>query len=221
MSAVTQPLRRLTVEEYLAAERRAAERSVYIDGQTYLMAGASDAHGIITVNLVGLIFAQLRGTPCQARTKDTKVRSGPVRPQGSRLTRGMFSYPDVLVVCGEPQYHDEHRDVVVNPTAIFEVLSESTEAFDRGNKFVRLREWNPTLRDYVLVWHSEPRVEHYTRQADGSWSLRDYAGLVAVVTVQAIGCTLKLAEVYERVAFPTADEAAQAPDTPPEPRPNM
>src|SRR5688572_25678141 len=112
-------------------ERAAEERHVYLDGEIFAMAGESDPHGIISVNLVGTFFNQLKGKPCQARTKETKVRSGPV-PETGRGTKGMFSYPDVVVVCGEVEYHDAYRDVILNPKAIIEVLSPSTEAFDRG-----------------------------------------------------------------------------------------
>src|SRR5205807_944775 len=135
-------------DEYLERERAAEERHEYLDGQIYAMAGESPSHGIITVNLVGIFYIQLKGKPCQALTKDTKVRSGPT-PLPGHSTRGLFSYPDIVVVCGEPEYHDAFRDVILNPTAIVEVLSPATEAFDRGEKFTRYQVWNPTLKDYV------------------------------------------------------------------------
>src|SRR5437763_1371764 len=133
---------RYTVDQYLAMERHAEERHLFLDGEIYAMAGESDRHGIISVNLVALLVVQLRGGPCSVRTKDTKVRSGPI-PMSGAATKGMFSYPDVLVICKEPEYHDAFRDILLNPKAIFEVLSESTEAFDRGEKFQRFQEWNP------------------------------------------------------------------------------
>ena len=125
-----------TVDDYLTLERASEERHIYMDGEIYAMAGESDGHGDITVNVVGLLFNQLKGTPCRARTKDTKVRSGPASVTGG-TTSGFFSYPDVLVVCGKPEYHDAYTDVLLNPTAIVEVLSPNTEAFDRGEKFKR------------------------------------------------------------------------------------
>jgi Uma2 family endonuclease len=134
------------------------------------------------------------------RTKDTKVRSGPILTAGE-TTRGLFSYPDILVICGEPEYHDAYRDVVLNPKVIVKVLSESTEAFDRGEKFTRLQTWNPSLTDYILISQDRPQVEHFTRQADDRWSYSRTTGLDASVVLASISCTLKLADVYERIAF--------------------
>jgi Uma2 family endonuclease len=165
-----------TVDQYLAIERAAEDRHYYVDGEIYAMAGESDAHGIITVNIVGSLFNQLRGTPCQVRTKDTKVRSGAILSAGESA-RGLFSYPDVLVICGEPEYHDALKDVVLNPKVIFEVLSETTEAFDRGEKFTRFQTWNLFLTDYVLVSQDRAQVEHFTRRPDDSWSYRRTADL--------------------------------------------
>jgi len=131
-----------TIDQYLAIERSSGERYYYLDGEIYGMVGESPAHGDISTNLVVVLGNQLRGTPCRVRTKDTKVRSGPILSAGE-TTRGLFSYPDVLVICGEPEHHDAMKDVVINPKVILEVLSESTEAFDRGEKFTRLQTWNP------------------------------------------------------------------------------
>jgi Uma2 family endonuclease len=196
-----------TVDQYLAIERAADERHYYLDGEIYAMAGESDAHGVITVNLVGSLFNQLRGTPCQVRTKDTKVRSGPILSAGE-AARGLFSYPDVLVLCGEPEYHDALRDIVLNPKVILEVLSESTEAFDRGEKFTRFQTWNPSLADYVLVSQDRAQVEHFRRQPDGTWSYCRTTGLDSNVVIASISCTLKLADVYERVAVTTDEPGA-------------
>ncbi|MGL6094879.1 MAG: Uma2 family endonuclease, partial [Fimbriiglobus sp.] len=148
---------RMTVEEYLAMERTSEIKHNYLDGNVFpvygpvAMAGESGAHADISFNLSGLIYSQLRGTPCRGRMKDTKVRSGKPGPWNPRSTVGMFSYPDVVVICGEVEYHDDHRDVITNPSVIIEVLSPSTELFDRKEKFARYRSWNPTLTDYVLV----------------------------------------------------------------------
>jgi Uma2 family endonuclease len=196
-----------TVDEYLAIERAAEDRHEYVDGQIYAMAGESGEHGDISVNVVGLLFGQLKGKPCRARTKDTKVRSGPA-PRSGRNTSGLYSYPDVVVVCDEPEYHDDHRDVILNPTAIVEVLSPATEAFDRGEKFERYQKWNPTLSDYLLVSQDRPSVEHFHRHADGSWSFHRYSGLDATVNISSIECSLKLGDVYDRVVFPEASNGA-------------
>jgi Uma2 family endonuclease len=194
----TKPL--ITVDRYLALERKAKDRHEYLDGQILAMAGESDDHGIVSVNVVISLGSQLRGKPCQVRTKDAKVRSGPI-PKPNQTTAGLYSYPDVLVVCGEPEYHDHHKDVLLNPTAIFEVMSESTEAFDRGKKFTRLETWNPTLQDYFLIAQDQPQIQHFCRQADGSWTFRTYSGLKAKIKIPSIGCTLALADVYERIEF--------------------
>ena len=124
------------VEEYLELERKSEERHEFLDGFIYAMAGESPEHGIACVNLVGQLHPQLRGKPCQIFSKDMKVRSGPI-PRGRYAKKGLFSYPDLLVVCGELEFHDKHRDVLLNPTVIIEVLSPTTEAFDRGEKFWR------------------------------------------------------------------------------------
>lgn len=198
-----QPRPCFTVDQYLAFERTSEERHVYLDGEICAMAGESNEHGDISANVVIALGSQLKGKPCRARTKDTKVRSGPMRVSGQG-TRGLFSYPDIVVICGEPEYPDAHRDVVLNPAVIVEVLSPSTEAFDRGEKFTRYQTYNPTLTDYLLVSQDRPQVEHFSRQADGRWLYRLITGLAASVEIASIGCTLRLVDVYDRVAF--ADE---------------
>ena len=127
VSSPSQP--RYTVAEYLALERESEERYEYLDGEIYLKAGESPEHGAICMNLSASLGSQLRGTPCQAFSKDTKVRSGRA-PLAGHTTKGMFSYPDLLAVCGDLQFHDQFRDVLLNPAVIIEVLSDSTEAFD-------------------------------------------------------------------------------------------
>jgi Uma2 family endonuclease len=195
-----------TIQKYLALERESEERHEYIDGYIYAMAGESPEHGEICANLSGIIVPQLSGAKCRARIKDTKVRSGP-NPRSSRSRKGMFSYPDILVVCGEVRFHDEHGDVLTNPTVIIEVLSDSTEKFDRGEKFFRYLTWNPTLTDYLLVSQKEPLIWHYVRRSDGSGLLNFYFGLEQSLTIESIRCTLPLAKVYERVSFPSEEPA--------------
>jgi len=189
-----------TVDEYLHIDRTGQERYVFLDGEIYAMAGESGEHGDISTNAVASLHLQLKGKPCRPRTKDTKVRSGP-SPVGRNSKSGLYSYPDIVVICGEPEYHDAVTDVVLNPIAIVEVLSESTEAFDRGEKFNRYQTWNPTLSDYVLISQDQPQIEHYHREADGHWSYRRYTGLEASVLMTSIDCTLKLADVYDRIRF--------------------
>jgi Uma2 family endonuclease len=190
-----------TEEDYLALERASEERHEYVDGQVYAMAGESPEHGTICTNLTMLIASQLRGTPCQAWAKDTKVRSGPP-PRPRQPARGLFSYPDVVVVCGEPHFHDQYRDVLVNPMVLIEVLSPTTEAFDRGDKFFRYRTWLPSLTDYILVAQTTPLLDHFRRQPHGHWELSSAIGLGSSLSLDSIACTLLLTDVYERIAFP-------------------
>lgn len=190
-----------TADQYLKIERGVEDRYEYRDGEIYAMAGESSAHGDISANIVIILGSQLRGKSCRVRTKDTKVRSGPAVFPGHG-TRGMLSYPDVLVICGEPEFHDDHQDVILNPKVILEVLSPATEALDRGDKFSRYQAWNPTLSDYVLVSQDRPQIEHFQRKADGSWKYQCHTGLQASAVLDSIQCTLPLAEVYERVTFP-------------------
>lgn len=189
-----------TVADYLRIERATEERHEYFDGVIYAMAVESNEHGDISLNLAGLIHRQLQGKPCRARTKDTKVCSGPTLIAGE--TRyAAFSYPDIVVICGELEFLDAKKDVILNPTTIIEAMSKSTESFDRGEKFTRYQTWNPSLKDYLLVSQDKPQIEHFIKQSDGGWSYYRSTGLEAAVTVSSIECTLKLAEVYERVEF--------------------
>ena len=189
-----------TVEEYLAFERESEERHEYLDGLIYALAGESGEHGDISTNLALELASQLKGKKCRARLKDTKVRSGPI-PKQKFSTKGLYSYPDAVVICGEPEYLDEHRDVVINPKVIIEVLSPTTEAFDRGEKFDRYDFWNPTLTDYLLVSQDQPKIDHFIRQEDGNWTRIVYRGLKTKVIIKSIGCTFKLADVYDRIKF--------------------
>jgi Uma2 family endonuclease len=190
-----------TIEEYLAMERESEERHEYLDGRVYAMAGESPAHGDICVNLVTEISTQLRGTPCRVWTKDAKVLSGPAI-KSSRSLKGMFSYPDLVVVCGEPRFLDKRRDVLLNPQVIIEVLSPSTELFDRGDKFRRYLRYNLTLTDYVLVSQSLPAIDHYRRLPSDEWAYTTADDLEGSLNISTIDCVLRLSEVYDRVTFP-------------------
>lgn len=185
-----------TSDEYLELERASDERYEYIDGQLYLMAGESLAHSQICINIAGEVRAQLKGTPCQALSPNMKVHT-----QLHSKHRGRFSYPDLIIVRGTPLFHDKEKDVLTNPTAIFEVLSPSTERYDRGEKFLRFRAEIDTLTDYILIAHDMPIVEHYTRRSDG-WLLVSTDDLTDILNIPNVNCRLSLAEVYDRVKFP-------------------
>lgn len=193
--------REYTVQEYLKMEREAFERSEYINGEVFAMAGESNKHGIVSVNVTSEIHQQLKGKDCQLRAKDTKVASNVLPDKKSSSMKGMFSYPDMVIFCGEPEFHDEHKDIILNPKVIIEVLSESTELFDRNTKFIRYSKFNPTLTDYILVSQDKPMVEHFIRQDDESWKIYTYFGLKAAFTIEAIECKLQLSDIYDRVKF--------------------
>jgi Uma2 family endonuclease len=202
--------------EYLALERAAEERHEYLDGEIYAMAGESPEHGAICTNISGQLYNQLRGHDCQVFAKDMKVRSGP-DPQIKRTTKGLYSYPDIIVVCGELKFHDEHRDVLLNPVVIIEVLSPTTEAFDRGEKWVRYQTWLPALTDYLLISQTSAHIDHYHRREGGGWIYQLVQTLDAQLQLDSIGCDLRLADVYDRVPFPPeplddegADETLEA-----------
>jgi Uma2 family endonuclease len=195
----------LSVEQYLSIERAGEERHEYIDGHLYKMAGESLEHSRINVNLLTLLNTQLRGKRCEALSPNMKVRSGPFIKE-QKVRKGMFSYPDVAIVCGEPQFHDEHRDVLTNPTVIIEILSASTEVFDRDEKFRRYQTHIDTLRDYVLVSQALPLIQIFSRHPDG-WLYRQAVGLSATIELPSIDCRLPLAEVYDRIVFRPEEEA--------------
>jgi Uma2 family endonuclease len=186
------PKQRFTPEEYLELERKAEYKSEYLDGQIYAMAGASPAHCVITPNLTSELVVQLRDKPCQAFSSDMKVRTN---------YKGLYSYPDLSVVCGEPLFHDDKQDIIINPKVIFEVLSPSTEAFDRGAKFLRYQLIN-TFTDYVLIAQDEPRGEHFIRQPDGGWLLYIVRSLESRLSIPSIDCIISFAGLYDRIKFP-------------------
>lgn len=183
-------------EEYLAFERGTDARHEYLDGHVYAMAGESIEHSRICVNVAGELRARLKGSPCEVLSPNMKVVTSP---------SGLFSYPDVVVICGEPQFYDERRDILTNPTVVFEVLSPSTEAYDRGEKFLRYRTQIETLREYVLVSQHRPLVEHFVRQPDGSWSYSSAGDLSEAIDLPSIDCRLPLSEIYDRIIFPTGN----------------
>jgi Uma2 family endonuclease len=187
----TQSKSYLTPEQYLEIERKAEFKSEYYQGEMFAMAGASWAHSQIVANAVRELGNQLRGGPCQPVTSETRVCVTPA---------GLYTYPDVLVVCGEPQFVDSKPDTLLNPTVIIEVLSESTEAYDRGRKFELYRPLK-SLAEYVMISSLSVRSERYTRQADGNWIFCEKIGLEDTLDLKSIDCHLRLADLYERVDF--------------------
>lgn len=193
--------KKYTIGEYLEMERDAVERSEYINGEIYAMAGESLGHGRISVNLTSEIHQQLKGSDCELHTKDAKIQNGDFEKMKTDSIRGMFSYPDLVIICGEPEKHDKFKDIILNPKVIIEVLSESTELFDRNTKFHRLIKFNETLTDYILVSQDKLMVEHFVRQSDGNWKLFTYFGKDEILNIKNIKCKLKLEDIYDRVEF--------------------
>lgn len=189
-----------TYAEYLALERRTGVRHEYVDGAAYAMAGGTPRHAKLKGNLQGMLWAALGDGSCQAYDSDLKVRA---------LSTGDTTYPDHTVVCGPLQRHPEDANAITNPTAVFEVLSKSTEGWDRGGKFALYRAI-PTLRHYVLVGWREPRIEVFTRRDDGTWLL-EVAGPGEAVDVGAIGVTLAVDEVFRNLPDPVADDLPEPP----------
>ena len=187
MSALEKPL--ITPEQYLELERKAEFKSEYYAGQMFAMSGGSNKHSLIGGNVHALLWSQLRGRLCLTFNSDMKVRVD---------ATGLYTYPDVSVVCGEPQYTDGHQDMVENPVVVVEVLSPSTEGYDRGEKFVHYQ-WISSLTDYLIISQETMRVEQYVRQTDDRWLLTVHSGFEAAVQIVSIGCVLHLAEIYERV----------------------
>lgn len=193
-----------SVEEYLDFERNAAERHEFVDGEILAMAGENPRHSTVNTNLIAEIVNQLKGKNCQAFSPNMKVQSGHYFKQ-KKTSKGLFSYPDLTVVCGEPQFLDSNSDVLINPKVIFEVLSPATEAFDRGEKFSRYRAWNETLTDYVLIWQDIPVVEHFQRQDNNHWLLTIAEGLENTLEIASIDCSIKLIDLYDRLEFEEND----------------
>jgi Uma2 family endonuclease len=182
----------LSPEEYLALERKAEVRSEYLDGDMVAMSGGSREHNLIVINLAGEFRIQLKTRPCETYPSDMRVKIS---------ATGLYTYPDVVVVCGEPEFEDESVDTLINPTLIAEVLSDSTEAYDRGAKFGHYRKID-SLMEYLLVSQTEPRIEQYVRQATGPWLRSEIRGLKSRLDLPSIQCAVDMAEIYERIVFP-------------------
>jgi Uma2 family endonuclease len=192
-----QPKHKWTVEEYLAFERDSEIRHEFLDGEIFAMTGASENHILITANTLATLHTQLRKRPCKVYATDMRV-------QVSKT--GLYTYPDVVVACETPQFTDETPPSLINPTVVIEVLSPTTENYDRGKKFQHYRKL-ASLQEYVLVAQDSPNIEHYVRQSDGKWTLfSDASELDETINLPSIGCILALADVYEKVSFESEED---------------
>ncbi len=187
----TAPKPNLSPQQYLAQERLAAFKSQYFQGEVYAMAGATREHNLIVGNIVREVGNALKDRPCEVYPSDMRVKINPT---------GLYTYPDATVTCGKPEFEDEYFDTLINPTMIFEVLSDSTESYDRGGKFRQYREIE-SLKEYVIVAQDRPSVESYLRQSDGRWLLREEQSIESSIRFESIGATVPLAEIYRNVRF--------------------
>jgi Uma2 family endonuclease len=188
MAHVIQP--RYTPEEYLALERAAEHKSEYLDGQIYAMTGASRKHNLIAGNVFRELSTQLRRRPCEVYMSDMRVKVSET---------GLYTYPDVVAVCGEPRFEGAEVDTLLNPLTIIEVLSESTEAYDRGKKFAHYRRLE-LLAEYVLIAQDRMHVERYRRQGE-QWVLTEVSEPDGLLPLESLGCMLRLQDIYERIEF--------------------
>jgi Uma2 family endonuclease len=179
----------VTPDEYLALERQAEYKNEYFDGEVFAMVGASRKHNLISLNVASELRAQLRGHECEVYQSDMRVRIP---------SANVYTYPDAVVVCGEPRFEDAAADTLLNPTVIVEVLSKSTETYDRGAKFSYYRTLE-SVAEYLLIAQDEFHVEHYVRQADGRWMLADIRAPESSVGLDSIRRSLPLRDVYEKV----------------------
>jgi len=184
-------LRRYTAEQYLELERRADYKSEFINGQIYAMSGANRLHNLITFNIAGLLHSQIRGRACEAYVADMRVKISPT---------GMYAYPDIVALCGEAHFEDTHLDTLVNPALIIEVLSPSTEAYDRGAKSSHYRKI-ASLMEYVLIAQDRYSVERFIRQ-ENQWLFSEAGDLADVVDLHSIECNLVLRDIYDKVIIP-------------------
>ena len=187
----SQPKILLTPQDYLTLEREAEYKSEYYKGEVFAFAGASLRHNLIAANALATVHSQLRGGPCTAFASDMRITI-PQTPH--------YCYADVVVVCGQPQLDDAFKDNLLNPILIIEVLSPSTESYDRGKKFESYQHI-ASLMEYVLVSQDRPRIEQFLRQTDSRQWLYSETSAEGVVTLASIKCELLLKDIYERVEF--------------------
>jgi Uma2 family endonuclease len=181
----------ITPEEYLEIERTAEYKSEYYNGELFAMSGASRRHNVIAFNISGILYRQLRNRHCEAYTADMRVKVSPT---------GLYTYPDVAIVCGEPLFEDDHLDTLLNPSVIIEILSESTEHYDRGKKFENYRRL-ASLNDYLLIAQDTVSAEYYTRQKQDQWLFSEYKDMQKIIRMDSVACELLLKEIYEKIEF--------------------
>ena len=174
--------------DYLEGERTSETKHEYHQGEVFAMAGASRRHNLIVMNVIGELRSQLKGRPCRPYPSDMRLRIE---------ATGLYTYPDVMVVCGEERFGDEKQDTLLNPDVIVEVLSDSTESYDRGDKFQNYRRID-SLKEYVIISQNCRKIEKYARTEDGKWVLDETDEDHPAIDLESIGCELALSEVYDK-----------------------
>ncbi len=190
MSAVPKVL--LTPEQYLAIERKAEFRSEFYRGEMFAMAGASLEHNRVKDNLIGELYGRLKGSGCHSYSSDMRVKVS---------ATGLYTYPDIAIVCGKAEVEDDVFDTLLNPRVIIEVLSDSTANYDRGKKY-RHYQQIASFQEYVLVAQDEPVVERFVRQPDGSWNGIIVEGLDGDLALVTVPVRVSLRDIYAGVEFP-------------------
>ncbi len=188
----------ISPQEYLRLERQSEHKSEYLNGEIFAMTGASRKHNLITINISSSLHSQLTGRPGEVYAVDMRVKV--------RAT-GLYTYPDVAVVCGEPLFEDVFVDTLLNPTVLIEVLSQSTERYDRIAKSSYCRTID-SLAEHLLVAQDEVRLERYVKQSNGQWSLIEYATRDEIAQLDSIDCSLKLSEIYDKIVLDPNHRAA-------------
>lgn len=183
--------KKYTPEEYLALEVKAAHKSEFYDGEIFAMAGGSESHTLISGNIHAELRGRLRQRPCRAYNSEMKILV---------KANGLYTYPDASVVCGKPDFPEGRTDMITNPVLIVEVLSDSTEEYDRSGKF-RLYRTLGSLREYLLIEQNAASLQYYRKLEDGKWLIEEVAGMDAVLKLAHLEVEIPLSEIYDRVEF--------------------
>ena len=179
----------LSIEEYLMLERQASFKSEYFDGEIYAMAGASREHNLIVANVIRMLGNQLLESPCNVYPSDMRIKI---------TEMGKYTYPDVTIACDKEEFDDDYKDTLLNPLLIIEVLSDSTESYDRGKKFKHYQRIK-SFSEYILIEQTPYRVEQYVRQDNKTWLYSEFHEAADIVQLQVIKCTLALKDIYAKI----------------------
>ncbi len=189
------PKLKLTPQEYLERERLAEFKSEYFNGETFAMAGPRAPHVRINGNFTGALVIAFGDGPCYPLPGDLKVKVD---------ATGLYTYPDMIVMCEEMQLEDDHSDVLLNPKIIVEILSPSTERYDRGRKFKHFQQI-ASLQEYILVDQDAPHIDRFHRRDAGTWELKSFDGLASEFAFASIPAAVPMAKIYRGITFPSSE----------------